>query len=102
MHALYARNRSILRPVLGLLLLVLPLCLAISCEATTALQPPAPAWVHSARATHDVLAPRFAAYIDADATLAPDERQDLHNLLSDWLLNIEQSEAAISAVGGRR
>jgi len=99
MRAVYARNRSILRPVLLLVLVVLPLCLGAACTSTKWMQAPAPAWVQSARATHDVIAPRFRAYIDADVTLSVEERVDLHNLLADWNLNIQVSEQAIAELG---
>lgn len=77
------------------LLLVLSLALA-SCSAL-GLSPsssvgPVPQLVSSSRATHDVLAPRWRAYVAADPNLSPLMREQLLALVVDWELVIRKAE----------
>lgn len=57
---------------------------------------PMPRLVGASRQTHDVIAPRFIAYVRADATLDPLVRDQLEKLVGDWRLSIEQAEAYLS------
>jgi len=83
-------------PILFLLLLaaVLPSCAAGS------LSNPAAEWVQASRAVHDVIAPRFAAYVEADADLEEVERAQLLGLVGDWELMVRTAEDAIADDGG--
>ena len=47
--------------------------------------------VSASRATHDVIAARWRAYVDADQTLSPLMREQLVKLVDDWRLAIERA-----------
>jgi hypothetical protein len=74
-----------------------------SCASLPSKQP-ATAWVEAERAVHDVLAPRFALYLEADAAaefaglapvLPPLERDLVSGLLADWDFRIRSHESAL-------
>lgn len=76
---------AILGPMSGLL---------TSCTSQGLAQQPSRAWVEASRAVHDVVAPRFQAYVVADATLDDATRQVLLRTVSDWEFLIRQGELA--------
>lgn len=56
---------------------------------------PTPDLVRASRAAHDVIAPRWAAYVAADPTLSPLMADQLVKLVADWRFAIERAEAFI-------
>lgn len=100
MKRLIERNQPLARAVLCLLLMFPGFLALTSCETTReVLAPPAPAWVNASRKVHDAIAPQFKTYVDQDPTIDMETRNLWHGLLGDWLIMIEQAEAA-QAVSG--
>jgi hypothetical protein len=54
---------------------------------------PTGGYVAADRATYDAVAPEYAAYVTADATLTPEQRQRRQRTLAAWKLRIESTQA---------
>lgn len=78
--------------------IALGLSLAPGCTSLEGGPPttPARAWVEASRAVHDVVAPRFTTYLQADTTLDPVTRANLERTVSDWEFMIRQAEAVLA------
>jgi len=89
-------------PFLGsartLLFAILALCafgLTPSCNLLSSAgmpKEPAEEWVEGSRATYDAIAPRFIAYVNADATLSITLKHNLLYALADWEYMIRRGE----------
>lgn len=93
-------NRSLppvfaLQAVLLLLAVLLALLPTPACQGPAAMQQPNRAWVDASRQFHDVIGPRFVAYVQADATLDQLTRDVLVRTVSDWEFMVRQGEASI-------
>ena len=75
--------------------LALASCSILGLSGTSA-PDPIPPLVSASRATHDVIAARWRAYVDADQTLSPLMREQLVKLVDDWRLAIERAEAYLA------
>ncbi len=72
-----------------------PLLLALSLTACVTVPQPARDWVEASRATHDLIGPRFIAYVEADPALVNDPlgRASLIEAVADWDFMIQVGEA---------
>ena len=67
------------------------------CTAVQSLNAPGGTYVAADRATYEALAPEYAAYVAADPSLAPDERDRRTRTLQTWRMRIEAAEQAATA-----
>ena len=58
---------------------------------------PLAAFVGASRATHDVIAPRFVSYVQADETLSAGARADLVGLVGERELALGRAEEFLGA-----
>lgn len=75
----------------------LPSCSALGLGAGNPADP-VPQLVQASRSTHDVIGPRFVAYVTGDPNLSPTMRDQLTKLVDDWRLLIEKAEAYLAPV----
>lgn len=80
--------------LVSLALALLPGCSALGLTGPAG--DPMPQLVQASRAAHDQLAPRFVAYLRADASLDPLVRDQLEKLVGDWRMAIENGEAYLN------
>lgn len=93
----FASSYAFRRKVAVLLVLVLAL-LAASCSSAKKLVVlPARQFVAGERAVHDLVAPRFTAYVNADTSLTESERAALTSVVADWPLAIAAAERAVES-----
>jgi len=90
-HLSFLTLWTVLLCSLGVALLLAPL----GCQGPAAMQQPNRAWVDASRQFHDVIGPRFVAYVQADATLDQLTRDVLVRTVSDWEFMVRQGEASI-------
>lgn len=56
---------------------------------------PGGAYVAADRATHDAIAPEYAAYVAADPNLDPIQKDRRLNTVATWRMRVERAEAGM-------
>lgn len=78
------------------LLATLGLVMAAGCPSTAALRQPDAAFVNATRLIHGTIATEYVAYVQADASLTPAQKQNRVDALADFEFMLRTAEANVA------